>query len=62
MNLDDELPRKPYNHQLGADLSTYSVSELEEYAASLDQEKQRVMAMIDAKNASLNAADAIFKS
>lgn len=62
MNLEDDLPRKPRSHELGADLSTYSVNELEEYMAVLDEEKNRVAAMIESKKASRDAAASVFKS
>ena len=62
MSFDDELPKKPRTHEIGANLSTYSVYELEEYLHALEEEKARVAAMIERKNASRNAADSVFKS
>ncbi len=62
MNFDEELPKKPPSHQLGAELSTFSIAELEDYAAALDAEKNRVEEMIRSKKVSRNAADSVFKS
>ena len=62
MSFEEELPKKPRTHEIGANLSTYSVYELEEYLRALDEEKVRVTAMIERKNASRNAADSVFKS
>ncbi len=62
MSLEDDLPRKPKTHVLGANLSTYSVYELEDYLHALEEEKRRVAAMIEEKQASRSAADSVFKS
>lgn len=62
MTIEDDLPRKQRKYELGANLSTYSVYELEEYLSALDEEKHRVAAMIEAKKASRDAADSVFKS
>jgi uncharacterized small protein (DUF1192 family) len=62
MSFDEDLPKKPRTHEIGANLSTYSVYELEEYLHALEEEKVRVTAMIERKNASRNAADSVFKS
>jgi uncharacterized small protein (DUF1192 family) len=62
MSFDEDLPKKPRTHEIGANLSTYSVYELEEYLRALEEEKSRVTAMIERKNASRNAADSVFKS
>ncbi|MBX2805619.1 MAG: DUF1192 domain-containing protein [Hyphomicrobiales bacterium] len=62
MSLEDDRPKKPKTHTLGADLSAYSVYELESYLQALETEKQRVSALMEAKKASRDAADSIFKS
>jgi len=63
MNIwDDEAPRKRATFELGADLSTWSVAELEEYLAALAAERQRVETTIVAKKASQGAAQSVFKS
>jgi uncharacterized small protein (DUF1192 family) len=62
MSFDEDLPKKPRTHEIGANLSTYSDYELEEYLRALEEEKSRVTAMIERKNASRNAADSVFKS
>ena len=62
MSFEEDLPKKPRTHEIGANLSTYSVYELEEYLHALEEEKVRVTAMIERKNASRNAADSVFKS
>jgi uncharacterized small protein (DUF1192 family) len=62
MSFEEDLPKKPKTHEIGANLSAYSVYELEEYLRALEEEKVRVAAMIERKNASRNAADSVFKS
>jgi uncharacterized small protein (DUF1192 family) len=62
MTWEQELPKKPRTYELGADLSTFSVNELEEYSTLLEEEKERVQAMISVKKVSRNAADSVFKS
>lgn len=62
MNIEDDLPKKTRTYELGANLSTYSVHELEDYLQALEEEKRRVAAMIEEKKASRNAADSVFKS
>lgn len=62
MNIwDEEVPRKRATYELGTDLSTWSVAELEEYIAALAAERERVEATITAKKASQNAAQSVFK-
>ena len=59
---DDEAPPKRRSWpELGADLSTLSVSELEDYLGALAAERQRVEATVTAKKASGSAADSVFK-
>jgi uncharacterized small protein (DUF1192 family) len=62
MNIwDEEAPRKRSGYELGADLSTLSVAELQEYLDHLATERQRVEAALSAKKASQNAAQSVFK-
>ena len=35
MSIEDDLPRKPKTYELGTNLSTFSVYELEEYLHTL---------------------------
>jgi uncharacterized small protein (DUF1192 family) len=59
----EEKPRpKPAAHELGQDLSTLSVSELEERIALLEGEIERLKEARARKEASRNAASAFFKS
>lgn len=62
MSFEEELPKPPKTHVLGANLSTYSVYELEEYLHALEEEKSRVSTLIEQKKASRSAADSVFKS
>ena len=63
MDLDDMLPKKkPQGLLLGADLSTLSTSELEARLMQLEEERQRVLAEIKAKQSSRAAAESFFKS
>jgi uncharacterized small protein (DUF1192 family) len=59
---DEELPqKKPRDRVLGADLSTYSVEELNEYLAALAAERERVEAVLTQKKASRQSAHSVFK-
>ncbi len=62
MSWDEELPKKKPAFELGADLSTFSVKDLEEYIAVLTAERQRVEAMIASKKSSRDSAHSVFKS
>jgi uncharacterized small protein (DUF1192 family) len=62
MNWDEEPVKKPKPYEIGADLSALSVKELEAYIEVLNAERQRVEAMLVAKQASRNAAHSVFKS
>ena len=62
MDLDDLEPKKTPKFQIGDDLSTLSVDELKELIASLKAEISRIDEEVKAKENSLNAADAVFKS
>ena len=59
----EEKPRvKPAGHELGQDLSTLSVSELDERIEILTREIERLKEARSSKEASRNAASAFFKS
>lgn len=62
MSFDEDLPKTRKTWEIGGNLDTYSVYELEEYLQALDEEKSRVTAMIERKKASRGAADSVFKS
>ena len=62
MAWDDDLPqKKPKERVLGADLSTYSVEELNEYLAALAAERERVEVVLAQKQASRQSAHSVFK-
>lgn len=56
---DDELPQRPVGKP--ADLSTWSVEELEAYIARLEAEIERARQAIEAKQSVRGAAEAFFK-
>lgn len=58
---DDDEPRKQPRIELGSDLSTLSVNELQEYLETLGREVERVQAEIDRKKALKDAAAAAFR-
>ena len=59
----EEKPRpKPAAHELGQDLSTLSVAELDERIELLEREIERLKEARAEKEASRNAARAFFKS
>jgi uncharacterized small protein (DUF1192 family) len=61
MDIDDLQPRRPVKDvTLGEQLSTLSISELEERLARLDAEKVRVEAEISVKRRAREAANAVF--
>lgn len=62
MSWDEEPVKKPKAHEIGADLSRFSVEELKAYIAALDAERHRVEAMLASKQASRSAASSVFKS
>ncbi|MDD9909492.1 MAG: DUF1192 domain-containing protein [Ahrensia sp.] len=59
---DDRPAKKNANAEIGADLSTWSVGDIEERIAVLEEEIERLQAEKKAKQGSLNAAEAFFKS
>ena len=61
-DLFEDLPRpRPTSHELGQDLTTLSVDELDERIAVLRREIERLEAAKAAKEASRKAADGVFK-
>lgn len=63
MAIFDEEPRKvSVGHQIGQDLSTLSLHELDERIAGLKQEIARLEEAKARKAASLSAASAFFKT
>jgi uncharacterized small protein (DUF1192 family) len=59
----EEKPRvTPAAHEVGQDLSTLSVSELDERIEILEREIERLREARSKKEASRNAASAFFKS
>ncbi|WP_448951107.1 DUF1192 domain-containing protein [Labrys neptuniae] len=63
MAIFDDEPRKvPVAHQIGQDLSTLSLHELDERIAALKQEIARLEEAKAKKTASLSAASAFFKT
>jgi len=62
MALFDDEPKKPATqHVVGQDLSLLSVAELAERIAQLKTEIARLEADMKAKDATKNAAEALFK-
>lgn len=59
---DEPPPKKRPAYEIGADLSTFSVQELEECLIQLAAERERIEAIIKAKKASQDAAHSIFKT
>jgi uncharacterized small protein (DUF1192 family) len=60
--LEEKPLLKPTAHEVGQDLSTLSVSELDERVEILEREIERLKEARSRKEASRNAASAFFKS
>jgi uncharacterized small protein (DUF1192 family) len=58
---DEDQPRKPPEYRLGADLSKFSIEELEDYSHILEAENKRVESAISSKKSSMDAAHSVFK-
>lgn len=59
----DEKPvKKPSTHEIGQDLSTLSVHEIDERIALLEAEIARLHAARTAKEASRHSAESVFKT
>jgi uncharacterized small protein (DUF1192 family) len=59
--MEEDEKRKPTSHNVGMNLDTLSVEELEERITLLDGEIARLRAAIAAKGNSRKAAEAAFK-
>lgn len=59
--MDDDTPRKAPVHELGMVLDALSVDELEDRIGLLREEIARLEQAIAKKNASRDAADAVFR-
>jgi uncharacterized small protein (DUF1192 family) len=59
--LDEELPKKKKPHEIGEDLATLSLDELDARIETLRNEIRRVEDAIRSKRESATAADAFFK-
>lgn len=62
MDLEDFDLKKKEDFQIGADLSAFSIEELQKLAAALDAEIERINGAIERKEAELQSAHSIFKS
>ena len=58
---DDEAPKKPTTHEIGAKLDTLSVEELKARVELLEAEIGRLKEAIKSKTASREAAEGFFK-
>lgn len=58
---EDDRPKPKRVHEIGQDLSTLSLGELEERIAALKAEIERLMEARASKSASRAAADAFFR-
>ena len=59
---DEDAPKKPTAaHVIGQDLSLLSVAELRERVGQLKQEILRIEGELDAKGATKDAAEALFR-
>ena len=61
MRDDDDAPKKPVTHEVGAKLDTLSVDELRARIELLKAEIERLDAAIRHKSASRDAAEGFFK-
>lgn len=60
--LDDERPKKPTAHEIGADLSMLSADELDARIGLLKEEIARLEAEKEKKAAGRRAADSFFRT
>lgn len=58
---EEDRPRSKSVHEIGQDLSTLSLGEIDERVAALKAEIERLMAARAKKDASRSAADAFFR-
>lgn len=59
--MDDDAPRPAPTYSVGMPLDTLSVDELQTLIETLESEIVRLRSGIESKNASRDAADAVFK-
>lgn len=59
---DDDRPKKPVQHEIGSDLSSLSVDDIDRHIALLRQEIARLEADREEKGAGRRAAENLFKS
>ncbi|WP_165217850.1 DUF1192 domain-containing protein [Affinirhizobium pseudoryzae] len=59
--LDDDRPKKPVSHEVGSDLSSLSVEEIDRRIALLEEEIVRLRTDRAQKQAGRVAADSFFK-
>ncbi|TWF55043.1 DUF1192 domain-containing protein [Neorhizobium alkalisoli] len=59
--LDDDRPKKPVAHEIGADLSALSVDELDSRIGLMKAEIERLEAEKSRKDAGRRAADSLFR-
>jgi len=59
--IDEDAPKKPPKHELGEDLSSLSLAELDERILLLKAEIGRIEEAIGAKRAGADAAATFFK-
>ena len=62
MDLDDLIPKKPEDYEIGSDLSEWSVDELKALISKLESEIRRVNTEIKSKESIKNSADSVFKN
>jgi len=60
MFVDDDRPKKQADHEIGMDLSTLSVAELQERIGLLKAEIVRLEADIEKKGSTRDAAESLF--
>jgi len=58
---DDDRPVKKVSHEIGADLSTLSVDELNARIALLREEIGRIEAEVASKSSSRSSAESLFR-
>ncbi len=58
---DDDKPKKPLAHEIGADISLLSVDELNARIRILEEEIARLAAEAEKKTASCSVAEGLFR-
>lgn len=62
MESDDLVQRKKTGFEIGSDVSSYSVEELEALVRNLNEEVSRINTAIERKKSELESAHSIFKN